>query len=257
MMTRSQMACLFALACAVGGVAMPASGENGLMILVEKSPAGEGAFAYNFGFSLARDAATSCSLTIGLDTFSCSQMDGEWFPEARFWVENGSITETKLQTLLAKEWVITWNGESLPTIAVIKFGSTWIDDFPSQPTITSLANDAGSGIIRWEPGLPGSVGIEYFAVDVVDPQDWEIQAGPLATECSFALPPDGNYTARVAKVHERIGDVTTDVQIKEGNWSLGTVGWFQYWCVDQCPFGAWGGISTQEMSWSSLKALYR
>jgi hypothetical protein len=263
MMTRSQMICLFALACAVGGVAVPASGENVLMILVEKSPDPDvkGAFLYEFGFSLAKEAATSCSLTIGIDTFSCSLLEGGWFPEARFRVKR---TETQLVALLAKSWVFTWNGESLlSTIAVVKFGSTWIDDFPSQPTITSLTNDGPSrGIVCWEvdPDLPGSPDISYFAVDVVSPPYWDenFGLGPDATECSFDLPGDGVHTARVAKVHKLIGNVSTDVQIQQGSWDYTPGGgWFQYWCIDQCPYGVWGGISTQEMSWSSLKALYR
>jgi len=257
MMTRIQMTCLFALACAVGGVAAPAAGENSLMILVERSHAGEGAFKYDFGFSLARDAATSCAITIGSQTYGCSQMDGGWFPEARFWEENGSLTEAALRTLLVGSWIITWNGGSSPTIAVVTFGSTWIDDFPPLPIITSVSNDAPSrGSVHWEVN-PGSVGINYFAVDVVDSQDWEIQAGPLATECSFDLPVDGNHTVRVAKVHERIGDVSTDIQIQQGNWELGPGGWFEYWCVDERPFQVREGVSIQEASWGFLKALYR
>jgi len=259
MVTRSQMTCLFALACAVGGVAVPASGENVLMILVEKSPAGEG-FAYDFGFSLAKDSATSCSLTIEPDTYSCSLVEGGWFPEARFWADNGSLTELELQTLLAKNWVFTWNGESSPTIAVVKFGSTWIDDFPPQPAIKSLEQYADSAIIRWDVN-PGSVDIGYFAVDAVDPLGWdstETWLGPDATSYKFALPCEGVYTARVAKVHKRIGNVSTDVQIQQGSWDLTPGGgWFQYWCVDQRPYGVRECVSTQKMSWSRLKALYR
>lgn len=267
-MNRSQVICLFALVCAAWCVALPASGANDLMILVEKSPAGEGVFKYDFGFKISKDAATSCAITIGSQTYNCSQMEGEWFPEASFWEDNGSLTETALGILLADPWVITWNGGSSPTIAEITFGSTWIDDFPPQPTITGVDNDTPArGIVRWDAN-PGSIGISYFAVDVVNSQ--KISLGPTATdcsdwldstasECSFDLPADGYDLARVAKVHEGIGNIFTDVQIQQGSWDLGSVDgwWFAYWCIDQWPFQVWGGVQTQEVSWGFLKALYR
>ncbi|MFH1842956.1 MAG: hypothetical protein ABIF77_07085, partial [bacterium] len=80
---------LFSLSCFLMLAAAPAMGEDSFGILVEQSRNADESFIYDFGFlCLCKDVSTSCAITIGDDTYTCSQWaDGGWYPDPPFWVE--------------------------------------------------------------------------------------------------------------------------------------------------------------------------
>ncbi len=234
--------------------------DDDLAIMIEKTRTHADTFVYGFGFSLAKEGAVACSLSNPNGSYELTEVDGGWYPGQGFWLDNGAMELTALDSVLAEDWVLSWDSGAV--IANISFAGFQDSDFHEVPTLTwprhGYTADFGSPII-WDCASCDA-GFSYAELTLTGPGEITDGIAWVVPESFTSWQPptrlaEGGWTAHLQYVRET-RSIAADIEIITGSWDLEDDWWLGLYSIDTSEFTL-EDTPVRKLTLGAIKALYR